>query len=96
MSLINPIKKAVSKAFAAAPFSLDQQSPIIPIRHMKFDFDAQKLDHKFYLNDELASAYFASLSIFLTRGEDLVIDTARYHRDFIQNPLLKKSVTSLI
>ena len=96
MSLINPIKKAVSKAFAAAPFSLDQQSPIIPIRHMKFDFDAQKLDHKFYLNDELASAYFASLSIFLTRGEDLVIDTARYHRDFIKDPLLKQRVTSLI
>jgi predicted metal-dependent hydrolase len=48
------------------------------------------------MDAELASAYFASLSIFLTRGEDLVIDTARYHRDFITDPLLKQRVTSLI
>lgn len=96
MLFTKPIKKAVTKAFAAAPFSLDKQSPIIPIRHMKFDFDPKLLDPKFYMNAELASAYFASLSIFLTRGEDLVIDTARYHRDFITDPLLKQRVTSLI
>ena len=91
-----PIKKAVAKFFAAAPFSLENQTPIIPIRHMKFDFDPEQVDHRFYMDAELASAYFASLSIFLTRGEDLVIDTARYHRDFITDPLLKQRVTSLI
>lgn len=91
-----PIKKAVAKVFAAAPFSLENQTPIIPIRHMKFDFDPEQVDHRFYMDAELASAYFASLSIFLTRGEDLVIDTARYHRDFITDPLLKQRVTSLI
>jgi len=91
-----PIKKAVAKVFAAAPFSLENQTPIIPIRHMKFDFDPEQVDHRFYMDAELASAYFASLSIFLTRGEDLVIDTARYHRDFITDPLLKQCVTSLI
>jgi len=91
-----PIKKAVAKVFAAAPFSLENQTPIIPIRHMKFDFDPAQVDHRFYMDAELASAYFASLSIFLTRGEDLVIDTARYHRDFITDPLLKQRVTSLI
>ena len=96
MLLVKPLKKAVAKVFAATPFSLEKQSPIIPIRHMKFDFEPEKLDHKFYMNAELASAYFASLSIFLTRGEDLVIDTARYHRDFITDPLLKQRVTSLI
>ena len=96
MIFAKPLQKAVGKVFAAAPFSLDKQSPIIPIRHMKFDFDAKLLDPKFYMNAELASAYFASLSIFLTRGEDLVIDTARYHRDFITDPLLKQRVTSLI
>ena len=63
---------------------------------MKFDFDPEQVDHRFYMDAELASAYFASLSIFLTRGEDLVIDTARYHRDFITDPLLKQRVTSLI
>lgn len=93
---VKPLKKAVAKMFAAAPFSLANQTPIIPIRHMKFDFDPAKLDHRFYMDVELASAYFASLSIFLTRGEDLVIDTARYHRDFITDPLLKQRVTSLI
>lgn len=93
---VKPLKKAVAKMFAAAPFSLANQTPIIPIRHMKFDFDPAKLDHRFYMDAELASAYFASLSIFLTRGEDLVIDTARYHRDFITDPLLKQRVTSLI
>jgi predicted metal-dependent hydrolase len=93
---VKPLKKAVAKVFAAAPFSLENQTAIIPIRHMKFDFDPEKLDHRFYMDAELASAYFASLSIFLTRGEDLVIDTARYHRDFITDPLLKQRVTSLI
>ena len=85
-----------AKRFLHPISKLENQSPIIPIRHMKFDFDAQSIDPKFYMNAELASAYFASLSIFLTRGEDLVIDTARYHRDFIQDPLLKQRVTSLI
>jgi uncharacterized protein len=70
-------------------FDAEKQSAIIPIRHMKFDFEAEKIDPKFYLNAELASAYFASLSIFLTYGEDLVIDTARYHRDFLTDPVLK-------
>ena len=96
MLLTQPLKKAFSKVFSSAPFSLDKQSEIIPIRHMKFDFEPQKIDYKFYMNAELASAYFASLSIFLTFGEDLVIDTARYHRDFIKDPLLKQRVTSLI
>lgn len=93
---MKPLKNAVAKVFASAPFSLENQTQIIPIRHMKFDFDPAKIDHKFYMDAELASAYFASLSIFLTRGEDLVIDTARYHRDFISDPLLKQRVTSLI
>jgi len=96
MSFAQSIKATFAKKFAAAPFSLDQQSPIVPIRHMKFDFDPEQVDHRFYMDAELASAYFASLSIFLTRGEDLVIDTARYHRDFITDPLLKQRVTSLI
>ncbi|MFZ0331362.1 MAG: metal-dependent hydrolase [Acinetobacter bohemicus] len=96
MLFAQSIKATLAKKFAGTSFSLGQQSPIVPIRHMKFDFDPQQIDYKFYMNAELASAYFASLSIFLTYGEDLVIDTARYHRDFIQNPLLKKRVTSLI
>ena len=96
MLFAQPIKKSLAHLFAGPKFDAAQQSKIIPIRHMKFDFDHRDIDPKFYLNAELASAYFASLSIFLTYGEDLVIDTARYHRDMVQDPLLKQRVTSLI
>lgn len=72
------------------------QSPVIPIRHMDFKFDAKTVDTTFYLNTELASAYFEALSIFLTYGEELVIDTARHHRQFLTDPVLKQRVTALI
>lgn len=68
----------------------------VPIRHMDFNFDPAKADDKFYRRAELASAYFEALSIFLTFGEDLVIDTARYHRDLIKDSELKRRVTVLI
>lgn len=96
MQLIRPIKRIFTKVFTATQFNAEKQSSIIPIRHMKFDFEADQLDHRFYMQAELASAYFASLSIFLTYGEDLVIDTARYHRNFLTDPLLKQRVTALI
>ena len=96
MQILRPIQNRLSDFFNTPAFDAAKQSAIIPIRHMKFDFDPAKLDPKFYLNAELASAYFGSLSIFLTFGEDLVIDTARYHRDLLSDPLLKQRVTSLI
>ncbi|MCG8520415.1 MAG: metal-dependent hydrolase [Pseudomonadales bacterium] len=90
----------MTTATAAQPVSQASaqtaEKPEVPIRHMKFDFNAQDADPNFYLNAELASAYFEALSIFLTYGEDLVIDTARYHRDFLTDPVLKQRVTSLI
>lgn len=68
----------------------------IPVRHMDFQFDAKELDTEFFRNTEFASAIFEALSIFLTFGEDLVIDTARYHRDLLDDPELKQRLTSLI
>ncbi|PTQ88416.1 metal-dependent hydrolase [Agitococcus lubricus] len=68
----------------------------MPIRHFNFNFDAKDFDNKFYLQKEWASAYFYALSIFLTYGEELVIETARYHRDFITDPILKQRVSALI
>ncbi len=68
----------------------------MPIRHMDFQFRASEVDVTFFRNTELASAYFEALSIFLTFGEDLVIDTARHHRQFVKDPELKRLVTSLI
>ncbi len=73
-----------------------QQAADLPVRHMAFNFDVSKADDKFYLHAELASAYFEALSIFLTYGEDLVIDTARHHRQFLTDPKLKRQVTALI
>lgn len=96
MLIANKIKKSVTQIFKGKAFDSALQSAMIPIRHMKFDFKAEDIDPKFYMNAELASAYFASLSIFLTYGEDLVIDTARYHRNLIDDPLLKQRVTALI
>lgn len=96
MQFITPLKNTLNHVFSGPLFDALKQSPMIPIRHMRFDFDPKEIDPKFYLNTELASAYFASLSIFLTFGEDLVIDTARYHRDLVQDPLLKQRVTALI
>ncbi len=68
----------------------------MPIRHFNFNFDAKTFDDRFYLQKEWASAYFYALSIFLTYGEELVIETARYHRDFISDPILKQRVSALI
>lgn len=73
-----------------------QENVEVPIRHMDFQFDAKDVDTTFFRNTELATAYFEALSIFLTFGEDLVIDTARYHRQFLKDPVLKQRVTALI
>lgn len=73
-----------------------QKSVDIPIRHMDFQFDAKDVDTTFFRNTELGTAYFEALSIFLTFGEDLVIDTARYHRQFLKDPVLKQRITALI
>src|SRR5690625_7107309 len=68
----------------------------IPVRLLHFNFYRKNFDPNFYRNSEVASAYFHALSIFLTFGEDLVIDTARYHRNFLTDPELKRRVTALI
>lgn len=74
MQIISPMKKILSKMLAGPHFDAGRQPAAIPIRHMKFDFESHRLDHRFYMNAELASAYFASLSIFLTYGEGWVFD----------------------
>ena len=75
--------------------NLANKAPI-PIRHFDFKFNPAELDQKFFLNKELATSYFHALSIFLTFGEDVVIETARHHREFINDPILKQRLTSLI
>lgn len=72
------------------------QQSFFPIRHLNFQFDGKDFNPKFFQNAELATSWVTALSIFLTYGEDLVIETARYHREFIKDPLLKQRITALI
>lgn len=97
MLLAKPIKSLISRVVhAGVSVDLEKQTPVVPIRHFKFNFTPKELDVKFFMQKEWATAYFAALSIFLTYGEDLVIETARHHRDQIQDPVLKQRLTSLI
>ena len=50
----------------------------------------------FFSFSQFATIFFATLSVFLTYGEDLVIETARHHRDLLKDPILRQRVTSLI
>ncbi|USA47884.1 metal-dependent hydrolase [Acinetobacter sp. C26M] len=93
--LRNVFSDKLSTKYRGIIQNLANKSPI-PIRHFDFKFDPESLDIKFLMQKEWATAYFAALSIFLTYGEDLVIETARYHRDFIDDPILKQRLTSLI
>ena len=68
----------------------------IPIRHLQIGFQGREINIEFYRNNEFATIFFATLSVFLTYGEDLVIETARHHRDQLKDPILKQRVTSLI
>ena len=68
----------------------------IPIRHLAIGFEGKEVDLSFYMNNQFATIFFATLSVFLTYGEDLVIETARHHRDLLKDPVLKQRVTSLI
>lgn len=68
----------------------------IPIRHLAIGFEGKEVDLSFYMNNQFATIFFATLSVFLTYGEDLVIETARHHRDQLKDPILKQRVTSLI
>ena len=49
MRIALPLKGKASQIFAGPVFDAEKQSAIIPIRHMKFDFDAEKIDPKFSL-----------------------------------------------
>jgi predicted metal-dependent hydrolase len=58
---------------------------IYPNPSFKYWFDGKEIDVRFY-GQSICDDVFATLSVFLTYGEDLVIETARHHREFIQDP----------
>ncbi|MEO9301701.1 metal-dependent hydrolase [Acinetobacter pittii] len=96
------ISTAVKKSFKKLSFQREIELPdfasksSIPIRHLNIGFDGKEIDVRFYMDNQFATLFFATLSVFLTYGEDLVIETARHHREFIKDPILKQRVTSLI
>ncbi|MBC9228239.1 metal-dependent hydrolase [bacterium SPL81] len=94
----NTLKKGLS-LFKSNPITeqIDFASKkSIPIRHLAIGFEGKQVDLSFYMNNQFATIFFATLSVFLTYGEDLVIETARHHRDLLKDPILKQRVTSLI
>ncbi|ENU23736.1 hypothetical protein F993_01890 [Acinetobacter proteolyticus] len=94
----NTLKKGLS-LFKSNPITeqIDFASKkTIPIRHLAIGFEGKQVDLSFYMNNQFATIFFATLSVFLTYGEDLVIETARHHRDQLKDPILKQRVTSLI
>lgn len=94
--ITSTVKKTI-KLFQLNPITVDQLGKkSIPIRHLNIGFEGKKVDVSFYMNNQFATLFFATLSVFLTYGEDLVIETARHHRDLLKDPVLKQRVTSLI
>lgn len=94
----NTLKKGLS-LFKSNPITeqIDFASKkSIPIRHLAIGFEGKQVDLSFYMNNQFATIFFATLSVFLTYGEDLVIETARHHRDLLKDPILRQRVTSLI
>ena len=94
----NTLKKGLS-LFKSNPITeqIDFASKkSIPIRHLAIGFEGKQVDLSFYMNNQFATLFFATLSVFLTYGEDLVIETARHHRDLLKDPILRQRVTSLI
>lgn len=96
------VTTAVKKSLSKLKFYREIELPdfaskgSIPIRHLAIGFEGKKIDLSFYMNNQFATIFFATLSVFLTYGEDLVIETARHHREFIKDPALRQRVTSLI
>jgi predicted metal-dependent hydrolase len=98
MMIASAIKKISARLQVETKFhpsDFSAKTPF-PVRHLNFGFNSAEFNEKFYCNTEFATAYFECLSIFLTYGEELVIDAARYHRQFITDPVLKQRVTALI
>jgi hypothetical protein len=69
----NVFSDKLSTKYQGIVQNLANKAPI-PIRHFDFKFNPAELDQKFFLNKELATSYFHALSIFLTFGEDVVIE----------------------
>jgi hypothetical protein len=67
------IRKTVSRTFKAKP---QAQLPdfaakaSIPIRHLAIGFKGKEIDLSFYMNNQFATLFFATLSVFLTNKGD--------------------------
>lgn len=70
MQIISPMKKTLCKVFVAPHFDAGRQSAAIPIRHMKFDFEPHRLDHRFYMNAELAEYMMKHEQVFFTSQDE--------------------------
>lgn len=72
------------------------KQPVVPIRHMDFDFDPSKAPKYCWDNNSWGSGFILTFSAFIPAGERFVIDAVREFRDHTKDPELKERVTGLI
>jgi uncharacterized protein len=69
---------------------------VVPIRHMKFNFDPALASKYCHMNNDFSSAFILTFSALIPHGERLVIDAVRGYKDKIKDPELKARVIGLI
>ena len=74
----------------------ENRHPPVPIRHMKFDFDASRAAKYVWRENAWSSAYILTFSAFIPAGERFVIDSVRAFRDQVKDPELRDRATGLI
>lgn len=72
------------------------KQPVVPVRHMKFDFNPSKAPKYCWDNNSWGSAFILTFSAFIPAGERFVIDAVREFRDKTKDPQLRERVTGLI
>ncbi|MCG8669437.1 MAG: metal-dependent hydrolase [Pseudomonadales bacterium] len=72
------------------------QENLVPIRHMKFEFNESKAAKYCWNNNAWGSAYIMTFSALIPAGERFVIEAVREFRDKIDDDELKARVTGLI
>lgn len=72
------------------------KQPVVPIRHMEFDFDPSKAPKYCWDNNSWGSGFILTFSAFIPAGERFVIDAVREFRDQTKDPELRERVTGLI
>lgn len=75
---------------------LGSQAREVPIRHVAFPFDTERMATYCWRDDAFSSAFILTFSAFIPHGERLVIEAVRAYRDQLSDPELAARVAGLI